>query len=70
MSSRIDIYRSRAAGCRWAAQIVQHEDTRALLHRIANQYCEIADQLELIGKLQAAAVVGARGRATRPARRQ
>jgi hypothetical protein len=56
MSSRIDILRSKAVGCRWAAQFARREETRDLLHNIANR--EIADQLELMGRLQAASVGG------------
>lgn len=51
MSSRIDVLRSKEAGCRWAAQLVRDDETRRLFTDIARQYRELADQLELIDKL-------------------
>lgn len=51
MSSRVDLLRSKEAGCRWAAQLVSNGETRRLFIDIARQYREIADQLELIDKL-------------------
>lgn len=51
MSSRIKILRSKEAGCRWAAQLVTRDDTRALFERIADQYGAIADELEQLDRL-------------------
>jgi hypothetical protein len=51
MSTRIQILRSKEAGCRWAARLVTRDDTRALFERIADQYGAIADELEQLERL-------------------
>lgn len=51
MSSRVEILRSKEAGCRWAASLATREDTRHLFHCIANQYRDLADQLEMLAKV-------------------
>jgi hypothetical protein len=51
MSTRIQILRSKEAGCRWAARLVTRDDTRALFERIADQYAALADQLEQMDRL-------------------
>ncbi|HEU5273604.1 MAG TPA: hypothetical protein VFU97_08090 [Xanthobacteraceae bacterium] len=51
MSTRIQILRSKEAGCRWAARLVTRNDTRALFERIADQYAGIADELEQLERL-------------------
>jgi hypothetical protein len=48
---RIKSLRSKEAGCRWAASLAALEETRSLLDRIADQYRDLADQLELLNKL-------------------
>lgn len=52
MASRVEILRSRAAECRSAAQLMRDGETKNLLHRIADQYHDLANQLELLGKLR------------------
>jgi hypothetical protein len=52
-SSHINILRSKEAGCRWAAGFAIRQETRRLLGRIADQYRDLADQLELLKKLEA-----------------
>lgn len=52
-TSRIQILRSKDIGCRWAAQIASLPETRSLLHRIADQYRELANQLEFLDRLEA-----------------
>lgn len=51
VSSHIACLRSKEAGCRWASHFAVSEETRLLFERIANQYRDLADQLELMNKL-------------------
>lgn len=50
-SSRVLLLRSKEAGCRRAARMVAHDDTRALFEHIADQYAALADELELMDRL-------------------
>lgn len=51
MATRIELLRSKEAGCRWAASCAKLEDSRSLFERLANQYRQMAEELELLDKL-------------------
>ena len=53
--SRLDIFRSKAIGCEWAAEIAQQPETRDLLRRLAAQWRRMAEQLALIDAISPAA---------------
>jgi len=48
MSTRSDIFRSRAFGCEWAAGFAKLEETRQLFEQLAAQWRDLADQLDLM----------------------
>jgi hypothetical protein len=51
MPSRIKFLRSKELGCRLAASVVRLEETRSLMERIADQYRDLAEQIELVNRL-------------------
>ena len=52
MNSRGDVFRSKAVGCAWAAQMVQRSDVRDLFIRLAGQWSAMAEQADTLNALE------------------